>query len=116
MPSEGMSMLDMGFTRDSCRPTQLSEDADIETEEEGGPSSSPTPMAQAIAILASRAMQPSLRQATTTPFPIAIAKTDTQQGQQFWRVLTRNVDTIIKANCTAQVIPSAQLVAEDVIR
>ncbi len=38
------------------------------------------------------------------------------EGQPFWRVLGQHVNTVIKASCTAQVIPSAQIVAEDVLR
>ncbi len=41
---------------------------------------------------------------------------ETLEGQPFWRVLGQHVDTIIKANCTAQVIPSTQIVAEEVLR
>jgi hypothetical protein len=116
MPSEGMSLLDMGFTRDSDTHDQLSEDALMETKEEGGPSSSPTPMAQACAILIARAMQPPPRQATSAPIPTAIAEMGLLEGHPFWRVLGQQLDTVIKANYTAQVILSAQIVAEEVLR
>ncbi len=88
----------------------------METREEGGPSSSLTPMAQATAILTTRAMQPPPRQAAVTPITNAIAEMGLIKGQPFWRVLGHHVDTIIKANRTAQVIPSAHIVAEEVLR
>jgi hypothetical protein len=37
-------------------------------------------------------------------------------GQPYWRALTVQVDTITKANCTAQVIPSAHIIAEEDLR
>ncbi len=80
MPSEGMSLLDMGFTSDSVRPDQLSEDAIMETEEEGRP----TPMAQASAIFTARTMQPPPRQATASPlFLLLSLKWDCSKGNHF---------------------------------
>ena len=37
-------------------------------------------------------------------------------GQPYWKALTVQIDTVIKGNCTAQVIPSTQTIAEEVIR
>ncbi len=48
--------------------------------------------------------------------PSATAKICSDVGQPYWRALTVQIDTVIKANCTAQVIPSAQTIAEEVIR
>jgi hypothetical protein len=58
LPSEGMSLLDMGFTRGNAASTELSEDAVMETEEEGVPRTSPPPMSEPRAIVAARPMQP----------------------------------------------------------
>ena len=65
--------------------------------------------------VAARTEEPPPRH-STTPIPHANAETGTLQGHQFWRTLTQHLDTVIKANCTAQVIPSAQVVAEEVLR
>ena len=112
-----MSLLDMGFTRGNATSTQLSEDAVMETEEdEAGPSTSPPPMTEPRASVAARPMQPPPRQAAAAAIPTAIAEMETLEGQSFWRALGQHVDTVIKANCTAQVIPSAQIVAEEVLR
>ncbi len=46
----------------------------------------------------------------------AIAINESQSGQLFWRTLTSQVDTIIKASCTAQVIPLAHTIAMEVIK
>jgi hypothetical protein len=88
LPSEGMSLLDMGFTRGNATSTQLSEDAVMETEEEGGPSTSPPPMTEPRASVAARAMQPPPRQAAATPISTAIAEMGLIEGQPFWRVLS----------------------------
>ena len=37
-------------------------------------------------------------------------------GQEFWRSLTRSLDGVIKSNSTAQVIPSAEAIAAEVLR
>ncbi len=37
-------------------------------------------------------------------------------GHEFWRSLTRSVDSVIKSNSTAQVIPSAEAIAAEVLR
>jgi len=37
-------------------------------------------------------------------------------GQQFWRKFRQQMDAIIKANSIAQVIPSAEAIAEDVMK
>jgi hypothetical protein len=39
-----------------------------------------------------------------------------QAGHHFWRSLTRHVDIVIKANCIAQVIPSAHAIAMEILR
>ena len=41
---------------------------------------------------------------------------ETLEGHLFWRVVGQHVEIVIMANCTAQVIPSAQIVAEEVLR
>ena len=61
-------------------------------------------------------MQPPPRQTASAPILDAIAEMETLEGQPFWRVLGQHVDTVIKANCTAQLIPSAHIVSEEVLR
>ena len=46
--------------------------------------------------------------------PSATAENAIDMGQPFWRAITVQLDTVIKANCTSQVIPSAQTIAEEV--
>jgi hypothetical protein len=79
-----MSLLDMGFTRDVGRETaQLSQNVDMETEEEGGPSSLPSPMPEPRAIVAARTMQPLSRHAIAAPISPTNVDTGTLQGHQF---------------------------------
>ena len=89
MPSEGMSLLDMGFTRDVGRDTaQLSHDSVMELEEEGGPSTATPPMQHLQETVAARTTQPPPRHASTTPISVAIAELDRLPGTPFWRSLT----------------------------
>jgi hypothetical protein len=53
---------------------------------------------------------------TSLHLPYATAEIGSDMGQSYWKALTVQIDTIIKANCTAQVIPSAQTLAEEVIK
>ncbi len=46
----------------------------------------------------------------------AAAQTGDGMGQSFWRSLTRSLDMVIKLNSTAQVIPSAEAIATEVLR
>jgi hypothetical protein len=49
--------------------------------------------------------------------PVASAEIDNvEMGEQFWRLFRQNLDTIIKANAAAQVIPCAETNAEEVMR
>jgi len=66
--------------------------------------------------MAARTEQTPPRSSGPPPNPVAIVISDNQTGQLFWRTLTSQVDTIIKANCTAWVIPSAHTIAMEVIR
>ena len=111
-PSAGRSLLDLGLTISSVvEATSPAEDAAIPSEADMG-----TGELARLEAVASRAEQPSLRQAVAPPIPTAIAEPYRQEGQPFWRALTNQVDTIIKANCTAQVIPSANVIAMEVLR
>ncbi len=49
---------------------------------------------------------------TTILSPSATAEMCSDVGQPYWRALTVQIDTVIKTNCTAQVIPSAQTIAD----
>jgi len=114
-PAAGRSLLDMGFTLTNAgevaeaaeaTPTRLESDImDDEVDEE---SARQEPAAQT--------QQPPPRSAAGPPIPTAIAINDIQSGQLFWRTLTSQVDTVIKANFTAQVIPSAHTIAMEVIK
>ena len=79
---------------------------DDETDEESGRQE----------VVAARTEQPPPRAPGPPPIPVAIAINDNQTGQLFWRTLTSQVDTTIKANRTAHVIPSAHTIAMEVIR
>jgi hypothetical protein len=46
----------------------------------------------------------------------ATAQTMDGMGQSFWRSLVRSVDGVIKSNSTAQVIPSAEAIAAEVLK
>ena len=46
----------------------------------------------------------------------ATAETGFGTGHHFWRSLTRSLDGVIKSNSTAQVIPSAEAIAAEVLR
>ncbi len=59
--------------------------------------------------VAARTELPPSRLSAAPPMPIAIAE---PARQPFWRALTHQVDTVIKANCTTQVIPSAHAIAD----
>ena len=104
-PSEGRSLLDLGFTVASVVDDAITSEADMWTDE-----------SVRLETVASRIWQPPPRLAGTSPIPIAIAEIDMQVGQPFGRYLTRQVDTVIKANCIAQVIPSAHAIAMEVLR
>jgi hypothetical protein len=57
---------------------------------------------------------------TTTPaiatHPATVEWGHNVDGQQFWRIFRQHVDAIIKANSAAQVIPSAEAIAEEVMK
>jgi hypothetical protein len=55
------------------------------------------------------------QQVTSSQYPSATAEIGSDMGQMYWRALTVQLDTIIKANYTAQVIPSAQTIAWEVL-
>ncbi len=111
-PSEGRSLLDLGFIDASAvgATSQVDDDA-IPSEAKMGNDESVR-----LETVASRIRQPPPRPATTPPNPTAIAEIDMHAGQPFWRSLTRQVDTLIKANSTTQVIPSAHAIAMEVLR
>jgi hypothetical protein len=48
--------------------------------------------------------------------PINIGQRGFDMGQQFWRSMTTSLDNVIKSNSTAQVIPSAEAIATEVLR
>jgi hypothetical protein len=52
---------------------------------------------------------------TTILSPSPTAEICSDVGQPYWRAFTVQIDTVVKANCTAQVIPSSQTIAEEVI-
>jgi hypothetical protein len=65
---------------------------------------------------ATRHEQQPQRQAAAADIPFATAEIGRYMGQTYWRAFAMEMDTFIKANCTAQVIPSAQTIAEEVLR
>jgi hypothetical protein len=48
--------------------------------------------------------------------PSATVEIGYDMRQPYWRAFTMQMDTAIKANCTAQVIPIAHAIAEQVLR
>ena len=109
MPTEGRSLLDMGFTLHS---STIIEDDGIEAVDSDGPGSLTTTIKHYLReIVAARTGQLHLRPSATTTILVVIGESGTLLEQQFWRFFTQQFDTIIKANCTAQVIPSTQLVS-----
>ena len=54
--------------------------------------------------------------AHVTEFVSVIGQTGVGMGQSFWRSLVRSVDGVIKCNSTAQVIPSAEAIAAEVLK
>jgi hypothetical protein len=63
-----------------------------------------------------RIRQPSLPQATTTTPSIAIAERITVTWSMNFRAFAGQVDAVIKANSAAQVIPSAEAIAAEVLK
>ena len=62
---------------------------------------------------------PAITRAPTRAIPTFAATVEMQVhvvGDDFWRVLRQHVDTIIKANSAAKVIPSAEAIAEEVMK
>ena len=73
VPSEGRSLLDIGFTRHTSGSPPLSHDAVMGSEEEGGLITA----THHHEYVATRAMQPPPRQVASTPIPHATAETET---------------------------------------
>jgi hypothetical protein len=79
------------------------------------------PAAPGAAISATRGASPVAKAPTKmgSSFLILAASTEidnVETGEQFWRRFRQNLDTIIKANAAAQVIPCAETIAEEVMR
>ncbi len=66
--------------------------------------------------VAYRTDQPPPRQAATRHIHADIDERVNQVRHPFWRALTHQADTVIKANCTTYVITSANAIAEEVLR
>ena len=76
LPSEGRSLLDMGFT---LHNTPIDVDANQGIEETPGPSSLITPVDQHRSTVVARTCQLLYEEATTTPILAAIAKSSTMR-------------------------------------
>ncbi len=104
----GFTLTTAGEAAEASEATPARLESDIMDDEVDEESARQEPAAQT--------HQPPPRSEAGPPIPIAIAINDSQSGQLFWRTLTSQVDTVIKANCTAQVIPSAHTIAMEVIK
>ena len=113
IPAKGRSLLQMGFTRATpAPPTDLPDEVDgdgnesDETDDEGDTDGTPL-------VAASDAAR--RRSAAAQGQPDA-AESIASLGQEFWRSIIRVMDSVIKSNSTAQVIPSAEAIATEVLR
>jgi hypothetical protein len=121
IPAEGRSLLAMGFTRtggdDRPNSPEMSAGDDIVPT---APDLSSVDVAVGIPELSPHiAARNTPRLESIAPGPAdltAAAQTGVGMGQSFWRTLTRSLDGVIKSKSTAQVIPSAEAIATEVLR
>ena len=98
MPTEGKSLLDMGFTIVS---SPIAEEANIETMKFDVPCSLTTPIEHLHEAVAARTEQPPPRQVASISIPSAISEPDTLLEQKCWSLLPNEFIWLLR-----QVVPS----------
>jgi hypothetical protein len=108
-PSEGRSLLDMGFTRaGGSGAAGLSTNAEMEIEESA---SLRLNMEQPDESVAAHTEQRLLGPALPRPTPVAIAEIGMPSGHAFQSLVSKTLDTVIKTNVNAGVIASKESVS-----
>ena len=112
--AEGISLLDMGFTM--TRADDGPKDPKLAPVEDD-------PMGPDLSADVDAIDNPNLSlgvvsrdTSATLQVPVTTAEREVGMGQKFWRSLTRSLDGVIKSNSSAQVIPSAEAIAAEVLR
>jgi hypothetical protein len=113
IPAEGRSLLDMGFTTTRADDGPNGPESTLVDDDPMGP---PDPSPDAIDNPNLSLGVVSRDTSATLQVPVATAERGVGLGQEFWRSLTRSLDGVIKSNSTAQVIPSAEAIAAEVLR
>ncbi len=109
------SLLQMGFTRRNVRAEATAPDGD-EHERMASVSLINASSVTGQDPQSQRIRQPSLPQATAATPSTAIAERITVTGSMNFRAFAEQVDAVIKANSAAQVIPSAEAIAAEVLK
>ena len=115
IPAEGRSLLDMGFTTTRADVGPNGPESPPVDDDPIGP---PDLSAAALVVDNPNLLLGVVSRDTsaTLQVPVATAERGVGMGQEFWRFLTRSLDGVIKSNSTAQVIPSAEAIAAEVLR